>query len=525
MNDDSVCETGTEPSKKIENEPVFPYLTISFLCLGMLAHSVMFTSPLPYVAFMIVDFHMTEDLDEAGYTAGWITGMFMVGRSIAGIPWGLASDYFGRQPCLFFSMLNIMVLGVVFGFSMNFYWACTVRFFLGLGNGFMGIAKTYISECCKDKDHELRAFGYLNGTWGLGMIVGPAIGGILARPALQYPSIFSQTSIWGRFPYLLPSLICSVFAAVAAVGILFYVPETFKKADAKTKKARGKNGYESLDQTVHEEVPEYIEDKKDQKQHRSNSFDAASSVEMVTLSPQTVSTLESTVETYSPLQVINDDLDVVSENDESVIKHDPNDVESQHNSPSPSTKTNNPSSSETPPTTLRELLSDTNIRSLFILYASYCFACMFSDESFPLYAVTSIQNGGLAWKAAEVGETLAAVGCGLVIFQLFFYEKMLKRFFPSDRKETLVKTLFLGALTMPLLPLFADWALRIILYVDPLADTKTNVFLYIVVVICLILYRMPSQITFIGIGMIINASVDPCMRGTVNGLMMTAGTV
>ena len=40
----------------------------------------------------------------------------------------------------------------------------------------MGIAKTVISEICI-KDHQLRGFGMLNGVWGLGLIVGPAIGG------------------------------------------------------------------------------------------------------------------------------------------------------------------------------------------------------------------------------------------------------------------------------------------------------------------------------------------------------------
>ena len=48
---------------------------------------MVFTAPLPYVAFMIVDFHMAADVDTAGYEAGWITGMFMVGRFIAGRPY------------------------------------------------------------------------------------------------------------------------------------------------------------------------------------------------------------------------------------------------------------------------------------------------------------------------------------------------------------------------------------------------------------------------------------------------------
>ena len=59
--------------------PPFPWLPMTALCVGMLAHSVVFTNPLPFVAFMVVDFGMAENVDSAGYYAGWITGTFMIG--------------------------------------------------------------------------------------------------------------------------------------------------------------------------------------------------------------------------------------------------------------------------------------------------------------------------------------------------------------------------------------------------------------------------------------------------------------
>jgi hypothetical protein len=34
----------------------------------------------------------------------------------------------------------------------------------------MGVAKTCISEIC-EKEHELKAFGMLNGMWGLGKLL------------------------------------------------------------------------------------------------------------------------------------------------------------------------------------------------------------------------------------------------------------------------------------------------------------------------------------------------------------------
>ena len=70
-------ENSISQEKKL---PPFPWLPMTALCVGMLAHSVVFTNPLPYVAFMVVDFKMADNVDSAGYFAGWITGTFMIGR-------------------------------------------------------------------------------------------------------------------------------------------------------------------------------------------------------------------------------------------------------------------------------------------------------------------------------------------------------------------------------------------------------------------------------------------------------------
>lgn len=66
------------------DEVAFPWMAMSAICIGMLAHSVVFTAPMPFVAFMVVDFGMSPTLDSAGYWAGWITGTFMIGRAMAG---------------------------------------------------------------------------------------------------------------------------------------------------------------------------------------------------------------------------------------------------------------------------------------------------------------------------------------------------------------------------------------------------------------------------------------------------------
>ncbi len=53
-------------------------------------------------------------------------------------------------------------------------------------------------------------------------MIGPAIGGALARPCKFYPNIFLPGSIWDRYPYLLPNLFSAVAVFIGlVVGILF----------------------------------------------------------------------------------------------------------------------------------------------------------------------------------------------------------------------------------------------------------------------------------------------------------------
>lgn len=83
--DEEKLEENTEDEDEEEVNRItspFPWLPMTALCVGMLAHSVVFTNPLPFVAFMVVDFGMAENVDSAGYYAGWITGTFMIGKLI-----------------------------------------------------------------------------------------------------------------------------------------------------------------------------------------------------------------------------------------------------------------------------------------------------------------------------------------------------------------------------------------------------------------------------------------------------------
>ncbi|KAL0672670.1 hypothetical protein Bca4012_000650 [Brassica carinata] len=117
-----------------------------------------------------------------------------------------------------------VIFNTLFGLSVNFWMAIITRFCLGSFNGLLGPIKAYAIEIFRDEYQGL-ALSAVSTAWGIGLIIGPAMGGFLAQPAKQYPSLFSEESVFGKFPYFLPCLVISCFALLVTIASL-RIPET-----------------------------------------------------------------------------------------------------------------------------------------------------------------------------------------------------------------------------------------------------------------------------------------------------------
>ena len=134
-------------------------------------------------------------------------------------------DRFGRRPGLLICTFANAVLCVAFGFSPNLFWAVTFRLVSGLFAGNFVVAKSYINDVC-DSSNRSTAFSAISLSWGAGSIVGPFLGGLLSRPAHEFPSVFSPSGFFGRFPYALQGMVMGFLILVAGVGTYVYLPET-----------------------------------------------------------------------------------------------------------------------------------------------------------------------------------------------------------------------------------------------------------------------------------------------------------
>lgn len=70
-------------------------------------------------------------------------------------------------------------------------------------------------------------------------IIGPMIGGALARPCISYPELFHRGTIWDRYPYLLPNLFSAATVFVGVIIGFLFLEETH--AAHKVQRDRGRD--------------------------------------------------------------------------------------------------------------------------------------------------------------------------------------------------------------------------------------------------------------------------------------------
>lgn len=140
-------------------------------------------------------------------------------------------------------MLGSATSIILFGLSKSFWWAVVARCLAGALNGNVAVVKSTIAELIPPKYHPI-AFSSLSICWGLGVTIGPAIGGYLSRPADRYPETFGADApfgfggLWETFPYFLPCIISGCITGSAIVLGVTQLPETLPKIVKRREKQR-----------------------------------------------------------------------------------------------------------------------------------------------------------------------------------------------------------------------------------------------------------------------------------------------
>ncbi len=97
--------------------------------------------------------------------------------------WGRLSDRIGRRPVLVFSIgataLSMLGLGLTLAYAESVAWLFAMRVLTGIATANLGTASAYIADITTP-ENRARGMGMIGMAFGLGFILGPAFGGLLA---------------------------------------------------------------------------------------------------------------------------------------------------------------------------------------------------------------------------------------------------------------------------------------------------------------------------------------------------------
>ena len=95
--------------------------------------------------------------------------------------WGRASDRLGRRPILLLSLAGAIASYVCLAYAESLWVLFMARALGGIMAGNISAAFAYVADITTPKDRA-KGMGLVGAAFGLGFIIGPAIGGILAGP-------------------------------------------------------------------------------------------------------------------------------------------------------------------------------------------------------------------------------------------------------------------------------------------------------------------------------------------------------
>jgi MFS transporter, DHA1 family, tetracycline resistance protein len=99
---------------------------------------------------------------------------------------GALSDRFGRRPVLLLSCFGLGIDYIIMALAPSLSWLFIGRVLSGITSASFATAIAYIADITPP-EHRAARFGVIGAAFGLGFVIGPAVGGALGAVDLRYP--------------------------------------------------------------------------------------------------------------------------------------------------------------------------------------------------------------------------------------------------------------------------------------------------------------------------------------------------
>lgn len=137
--------------------------------------------------------------------------------------WGKLSDRFGRRQILTITLTGTAISSLLWCVSAKFELFILARVLAGVMAGNLSVASAAAADVTS-KNERTKAMGLVGAAFGLGFLLGPAIGGIASKFDLS--TIFPAIAKWGIHPFSSAAAIAAILGCINLVWVLFQFKET-----------------------------------------------------------------------------------------------------------------------------------------------------------------------------------------------------------------------------------------------------------------------------------------------------------
>lgn len=170
-----------------------------FIFLTVLIDTIGFGIIMPVIPRLIMQV-AGLDLSGAARMGGMLLGVFAGLQFLFGPVMGNLSDAYGRRPVLLLSLLAFGINYGLMGLAPNLGWLFVGRAVTGVCGAILGPANAFVADVTPI-DKRAQSFGLIGAAFGLGFVLGPALGGVLGELGPRAPFFAASALALLNFGY------------------------------------------------------------------------------------------------------------------------------------------------------------------------------------------------------------------------------------------------------------------------------------------------------------------------------------